>query len=288
MISKEAVLARIDSLPPMSEAVTRLSSELRRDNWTPEGIERILKTDPGLTANLLRLANSAYFGCAREVVSVRHAVTLLGTRRVYEVAVSASLGRVLPPRLPGYEISSADFQVHCIAVAVLAERLAREVNVRVPELTFTAGLLHDIGKLVIGHFLAQESAETQALMRQQRMTFIEAERQILGYEHALIGATVARKWNFPEPIVLAALHHHDPELAAEESHYTLVALVHLADALAHTLGFGADKGELSRQIKVETAESLGLKVQRLEKAAGDSLAEIMELGALLGTKRKGG
>jgi putative nucleotidyltransferase with HDIG domain len=278
VIPTEDILAKVDALPTLPTAVSRLSALLQDETTSAKDFEDVIAPDPALTANLLRMANSAYFGMRREVESVGHAVTVMGTKRVFEVAAGASFSKTIPSSIPGYEIDADRFWQHCIAVAILSERLSVELGVKTPALTFTSGMLHDIGKLAIGSFLLDDSTEILEKIRNGEMEFVAAEREVLGSDHAEVGATIADKWDLPESIGAAARWHHAPEEAPSDVDQTLVDLVHAADGLAHSLGYGADVGELSRSMDRKAIERLGIKVQRLEMVACDTLDEIRQVG----------
>lgn len=280
MIPTEHILAKVDVLPTLPTAVARLWSLLQDDTTSARDFEDVIAPDPALTANLLRLANSAYFGLRREVVSVAHAVTVLGTKRVFEVAASAGFAKTMPKNIPGYDVDAATFWNHCIAVAILSERLSSELGLDTPSLTFTSGLLHDIGKLVIGSFLLEDSIQVLSRMRTDEIGFVEAEREVLGTDHAKVGATLADRWDLPEAIGLVARWHHAPDEAPQDADQTLVDLVHTADGLAHSLGYGTDVGELARNVDPQTMDRLNLKVQRLETVACDTLDEIRQVSAV--------
>ena len=113
------VIRETQGMPTLNVVVTELASLMRSDTANVKDFEKVIKPDPALTANLLRLANSAFFGLRRKVESVRQAISLLGTKRLFELATSASFQRVLPPKIPGYGIDSRAFYTHCIAVAVI-------------------------------------------------------------------------------------------------------------------------------------------------------------------------
>ncbi|MEZ5063425.1 MAG: HDOD domain-containing protein [bacterium] len=276
MIAKETILQRVQALPALSTAVAELAS-LRDDPLaTALAYERVIRPDPALSTNFLRLANSAHFGTRHEIKTVRAALALLGTKRLYEVVVGAALHGVLPERLPGYEVDLPGFWRHCAAVAALSERLSTELRVGAPDFVFTAGLLHDIGKLVIGSFLAAESAEVLARVRGSEKTFIDAEHEVLGWDHSEIGAEVARAWRLPEAVVDTARWHHSPS-ECPTANRTLVDMVHVADGLAHSLGMGADTGELARRIEVPAMQRLHVTARTLERIACDSLANIKDL-----------
>jgi putative nucleotidyltransferase with HDIG domain len=195
---------------------------------------------------------------------------------VCDVATSAAFAPVIPARLAGYEVDARAFWLHSVAVAVLAERLAAETATLAPALTFTAALLHDIGKLAVSTFVAEAEEEILALVRQGG-AFAAAERAVLGIDHGEVGALVAEAWSLPPAIALAARWHHQPA-GAPESARRRCALVHVADALAHALGLGADSGELARAIDPEAARLAGASVQRLERIASESLDAIHEMG----------
>jgi len=277
VIDKNAVFAKVKSLPSIPDSVARLSALLGDERTCAADFERVIKPDVAITVNLLKLANSAYFGHRQKITSVRQAIALLGLQRVYELANSVTFARAVPKNLPGYRIDSAGFFSHCAAVAVLSERIAVELGIEAPQMTFTAGLLHDSGKLVIGSFLNEESREIEAILREPGVPLDEAERRVLGVDHAEIGAAVLESWDLPEAIVSAARHHHAPDDVPSGEDPLLSILVHCADGLAHSLGFGADIGGLSRKIQPGVAGRLGLKARRLEHVASESLDAIREM-----------
>ncbi len=281
MITPERLVSRLKQLPALSATAVRLSALARDERSGAADFEQVIRVDPALTANLLRLVNSAYFGLRSKAETVRQAVAYLGLKRTSEVALAAGLGAVLPPRLPGYEVDASAFLLHCTAVAVLAERLSKELQVARADLTFTAGLLHDVGKLAIGVFVAEESGAILGHVRSEGRAFVLCEREALGFDHAEVGETVAKTWNLPLAVQAAARFHHTPASAAEGPVGLTVALVHLADALAHSLGLGADAGELARMMDPAVKTRLGAKASRLERVAGESLNEIRELAQLL-------
>jgi putative nucleotidyltransferase with HDIG domain len=281
VISTQTILDRIRHLPTLSSSMERLAALIRDERSSASDFERVIRPDPALTANLLRIANSVWFGLRSRADTVRQAITLLGIKRVYEAAASAALSRVIPRRLAGYEIDASAFWQHSIAVAILAERLAKEIGTRPPDLTFTAALLHDVGKLVIGVFVSQESTAILDQVRTEGLPFVSAERSILGVDHAEVGSEVALAWRLPDAAVWSCRWHHQPDSAPPEVDRALVDLVHTSDGLAHSLGLGADAGELARRISPEVTARLGLRTARLERVAGESLEAIREMANIL-------
>ncbi len=287
MTTASEVLRQAEALPTFSVVVARLSSLIRNDQVGAGEYENVIRLDPALTANLLRLANSPFFGLRRKVTSVRQAITLMGIKRIFELATSASFSRILPPKIPGFEIDAADLWKHSVAVAIMAERLARATRMNPPEMVFTAGLLHDIGKLAIGALLLDEQARVQNTMQNEDMSFVGAEHAVIGTDHTEVGALMAKEWDLPHEVEWAVRWHHSPGSAPEHVNQSLIGLVHVADCLAHSIGYGADVGDLSRKMEDGTAERLGIKVQDLELTAGDTVEQIREMGEML-TQNQGG
>jgi putative nucleotidyltransferase with HDIG domain len=287
MMERTEVLASIRSLPTFSQTVVQLAGLLRDDEASPSEYEAVVQLDIALTANLLRMANSAYFGFSRKISSVREAITLLGARRLFELAAMAAVEAIVPARLPGYGIDAGAYWCHSVAVAVLAERFAKERKLAVPALTFTSGLLHDVGKLVISSFLASHLEELRCKLAADNRSLIECERELLGGDHAQIGAELAETWNLPEEVVRVIAYHHEPSLAKNGKGDVVVDLVHSADCLSHSLGFGADVGALQRQVDDHAIARLGLRHVDLEHVASRALPEIEGLAQFGRAKGKG-
>ena len=285
MSASAEILSHVHRLPSFPASAARLASLLHDERAGAPEVEKVIRPDPALTASLLRIAASAYFSPRNRPETVRQAVTLLGVKRTFEVATGAALASMIPARLPGYDMEARTFWLHCVAVAVFSERLAREVGGRSPDLLFTAGLLHDIGKLVISAFVQRESPSI-LLRARQGMDFSAAEREVLGVDHAEVGAHVAASWHLPDPVVWAARWHHRPASATPIADRSLVDLVHAADVLAISLGMGTDTGELARSVDPEAWIRLGLSNRRMEAVASEGLQAVKELAAALGEVRE--
>jgi len=267
----------------LSVVATRLIALSNDERATASQYEKLIRPDPAMTANLLKLANSAYFGIPTEISSVHQAVVLLGTKRITEIAVGYAFRQLVPDEVPGYQMDSSGYWLHCIAVAVMAERLAETIKGGTPDLTFTVGLLHDIGKLAVGTFLEDEASKIRAKISDGETDLVAAERSVLGFDHARVGALLADRWKLPRSISEPIRYHHDLDnMSADNPARQVAELVHLADALAHSLGYGADIGELARTVGTDVVMNCGIRVQQLEFVAMDAMQYIEELGEQLG------
>ena len=273
IIDQQRISAGVEQIPMLPTSVAQVSRLARDPRSDARAFERALRPDPGLTANLLRLANSPYFGAAGEIGSVRQAVAYLGTKRVVEAAMAGAFTAVLPRTLAGYGIDSATFWRHSVAVAVLGERISRELKIGSPDVAFTGGLLHDIGKLVTSAWVAEQVDEVLDTLGEG--SFVEAERTVLGVDHTVVGEAVAQRWGLPLELRECIRWHHDPD----RSEHRVVDVVHVANGMAHAVGLGADVGELSRRVARGAMERLNAPARSLERLLGDALDAIEQLVA---------
>jgi putative nucleotidyltransferase with HDIG domain len=278
MTDTKEILRAVKKLPTLSVSFSRVMAVADDPHADAARLEAVIRPDPSLTANLLRITNSAYYGCPRRVDTVRQAVTMLGTSKVVNAAVAAGFFAVIPEGIPGYGMTSGTYWKHCAAVAVLAASICAETGMGKADAAFTAGLLHDIGKLVTGAFLAKDAARVLRKLREDGVSLDEAEGQVLGMDHTQVGAEVAEAWNLPVAICQVVRWHHAP--AAAPAGEILVDVVHAADCLAHAMGMGEDIGEMSRSVAPEAIARVGTGRRELERIASESLGQIEELMAL--------
>lgn len=267
MIEAAKLVARLNALPAMPAAVMRLSELVYDEAATASDFERVIRPDPALTANVLRAANSVFYRGVREVASVRDAVARMGLRRVFEVAVSGAFRRTLPAVILGYDLPVSEFWRHCVAVAQVCERLAREHRLMVPNIAFTAGLLHDVGKLVIGMCLADVVSGSWTLAD---LASPEAEQKAFGFDHPDVGEEIALRWCLPVAVKDAACWHHAPSCAPEGAETTAATLVHAVDAAYYRFGLGSSGSRSERLIEPGILERFGLSLEQLKRVVEES------------------
>ncbi len=226
-------------LAALPQTTARLLELLEDPTVEAVRLLEIIERDPALTANLLKLCNSAYYGRRREVGSVLEALVVLGNRTVLTLAFATSMGKVLRSDLSGYGLGRDELWRHSLAVAFGAATIVGdEGRGDLRDRAFTAGLVHDVGKLLLDRLLARrlewEAAPSGPLEQ------LEVERQAAGFDHAEAGAALADAWRFPAVLVDAIRWHHEPERAPARS--DLVGAVHAADALATALGYAGAAG----------------------------------------------
>jgi HD-like signal output (HDOD) protein len=279
LLDEQAVLSKVDAVGTVPAAVTRLFGLFGDERASMADYERVIRPDPSLTANLLHCANSAFYRGQHEISSVKEAISRVGTRRVIELAAGSTFAKTMPAKLPAYELEAAVFWKHSVAVAVLSDRIGREAGLGYPDLAFTAGLLHDLGKVLIGTYLASNPGALAGLPPNARLTDLASERALLGIDHAAAGEAMALKWALPKPVGAAARYHHSPADAPGATLRYLAASVHVADGMAHRAGYGTNGPE--PVIDPAALEKLGLDQARLERLAGVAEAEIESTSQML-------
>lgn len=239
-----ALIESIDELPPLPAVAARVMAMVEDETTSANDLARVLATDHALTAKLIRISNSAYYGFARQVSTVREAVTLLGFRQVREVAIATSLMNAFTrPATPTDAFDLDLFWGHSVAVAVAAEAVAKKTRAARPQDAFTAGILHDIGRLVLRMVRPREFAEAVDLACSGAVSLREAEIHTIGYSHEEIGRALGAKWKFPGHLLNAVSAHHDETLSPEADGLAgIVARCHQF-VLHYGLFCGYDLGE---------------------------------------------
>lgn len=236
----QTLINNIPSLPPLPEIYSQIHQCLaNREQVSFEEVGTILEQDVGMTASLLRWANSPIFGQMSKVDTLRRAIVVLGLDVVEGLVLSDALLRSFDTsRAP--QFNPDEYQKHCMSVGIIARLLLKgsDPNVLPEELdqAFTAGLMHDMGKLVEAQYFPTDMEQAFALARKEKSMMLQAEKTLLGYGHDEIGGYLAAWWNLPQFIVQAVRWHHDPSKARGPRH--IATAVHVADALAQDFGIG--------------------------------------------------
>jgi putative nucleotidyltransferase with HDIG domain len=231
------VIENIDTLPSLPTIVVKLLDVVNSPFTSADDARKLIEKDPALTGKFVRMANSAFYGMPRSVSSVSSAVVILGFNVIRSVVLSASIMKMFSAA-KNQAIDTDRFWKHSIAVAVAAKELVKYLmrfKLFDPEGAFCAGILHDIGKLILNEFVGVDYRETCAYARKKSLPLIEAESQSLGINHAEMGRILADKWALPLDLEMALVHHHVPANAAPDI-VELVNIVHMADLLAHDIG----------------------------------------------------
>jgi putative nucleotidyltransferase with HDIG domain len=271
-------MAHVKAFPGMPATAAKLMPLLRDSDSSASKIEDILKYDPGLTANILKLTNSAYFGLPSRVSSVRQAIMLLGWKRLLQLVMTMCMSALMKKPVPGYDLPRGELWRHSVAVSMAADLLVRSLSISDADEVFTAALLHDIGKLVLGDYVQGDLDKIQG-MTAKGISFEVAEYIVLGTNHADIGARILKNWSLPQELVNAVSWHHDPENC---EHYCMLSdVVHIANVVGRKIGFGKGRSGQNSEPSLEVVERLGLSQEAIARLCEQTLVEVTKLSELL-------
>ncbi len=277
--SIDSLVANVTELVTLPEVFLRFEQELNSPSASSESLADILITDPNITARLLSLANSAFFGFASRVETVHRALVLIGTSQVRDLILATVVVDRFS-RLPIGVMNMSHFWQHSIATAALARALGIEMRMRAADKLFIGGLLHDIGRLVLVLERPNEMAQALIRVQDERASLEALERELFGFDHAEVGEALARAWSLPDGVVNMIANHHRPE----EVKHVEVDLVHLADALAHSFGWGRSGQRLIPEISIPSWSRTGLPLDALDEvqAVGSDIYHDMQSMILSG------
>ncbi len=258
------LLKNARELPTLPQVAVQVAKLVDDPNTSASQIAFTLSNDQTLTARVLRMANSAFYGAPRKVSTVTDAIILLGMQTIRNMALAVSCYDVLDLELGNYAMRRGDMWRHAFCVGYASQLIARRAGHKAMEEAFVAGLLHDIGKVVINVNLSEPFKQVVQLA-QTDIPFTDAERQVLGFTHAEVGACLAEHWKLPPRLVSAIRYHHEPAAQPEDERTKLPAIVHVADALCLMLGIGIGTDGLRYALEDGVFDALGLKPEDAEE-----------------------
>lgn len=250
----------VTSLPPAPVILPRLLRLLDEPDVDSNQVVDLISSDPSLTAAVLRLCNSALFGSTNAVSDLFEAVIRIGFSNVCELVVAIVGGRTLRSAQKGYGMDEGGLWRHSVATALAAKAMARDAGDN-EGIAFTAGILHDIGKIILNSALEKCYTRLIHELEINQASLIESESQILGVQHAEIGGRVLARWNFPDDLIAAVWNHHDPLKAL--GHERLASFVYLGNLVAHFMGFGYGHHALALRGRSDALEVVGLEAKDL-------------------------
>ncbi len=269
MALKYGILRALEDLPAMPEIVLKAQEIMANPDSSLKFLASIVELEPAISTTILKIANSSYYGLQGKVSSIQHAISLLGYNTLAELITMAGVSNILEKTLKGYDLSSEDLWRHSMAVALGSKIIANRKDPDLENVAFSNGLIHDTGKLILDQHVYERRELIKEFMQDGRQTFLEAEKQILGFDHAEIASEFCSKWRIPEDQVLAIRFHHHPSLSEGNQ---LSYILHVADALAMMGGMGTGSDYMLYGIEHGALEFLGLK----EEEATSIMDEVME------------
>jgi putative nucleotidyltransferase with HDIG domain len=257
-VSIPQIFDKLGQLPAMPAVVQEVINSFDDPHLEVDKLAAKISQDQGLAARVLRIANSSFYGLSRQVASIHDAIVVLGFGNIRSMAMAAGFVHAFSHTSPGL-FDRKQFWRHSLRVAACARVLAKCCRQN-QETAFTAGLLHDIGLLVLDTCLHKPFNTVLERLDKKGGDLYQLEQEILGFDHAVVGAEMAKRWNFPTAIQLVIQSHH---LAGMETAEALICIVHLADMLAGALAAGMGKSELLGRLASEPCAASRLSADTL-------------------------
>lgn len=252
LITHDQVAARLKQLPSLPSAVADLLATFGDEDIDVDRVAVQIARDQGLTARVLRVANSSFYGLQTRVGTIHEAVVVLGFRAVRSMVLAVGMsGAFKVDQCPGFDMTA--YLKHGVGTALACRTLA-PLTGHNPDLAFTAGLLHDIGQLLLAANFPRQYAMVMGYRKRHDCFLVVAERDVLGLDHTQVGGLLAEAWRFPDSLREAVIDHHAPAASPATS---LASLVHVADVTSHALGLSGSADELVMPLDRTAWQRLG-------------------------------
>ena len=249
-------------LPTIPVVATKVMQLIENESASAEELAKVVSSDPAVAARVLKISNSSFYGCQRQIQTLSHAIMVLGFSTLKSLVVAASVKQVYKP----YGLTEKMLWEHSFGAGLAARVIANSTRLVNEEEAFLGGLFHDIGKIIMNSLDSQQFQLVVQKCYNDGMSSLEAEQQVFSYNHAEVGGLVIKKWNFPAILMHAVLKHHSFDFAEEEDIYQvrLTCVVGLANLFCHRLGIGVREPEEDLQLQ-ETVPAglLGLDEARI-------------------------
>ena len=274
----DEIIDEINALKPIPKVAHRVLEIVEDPKSSASDLAEVVIYDQSLTANVLRICNSPYYALPRKVDSVQQAIAYLGMAKIAEIVLMKMGADYLKAEHSGYDLREGDLWMHAVSSAVIAREICELKNTPNSQLIFTAALLKDIGKVILHRYVGEMFEDIFRLVEQEGITFREAEKNVIGIDHAELGAKVAKKWQFSAKMVHIIANHHLNGSWSEDDIET--AVVYLADTVCMMMGLGVGCDGLAYRFHNKVIRALGISdtdLQGIMAGFGQRLGEVEQL-----------
>jgi len=268
----EEILILVKAVPPYPKVAQKVLLMLDDPSVKAADLAEVIQYDAAITTNILKICNSAFFGLSRKVTSLDEALVVIGQNEMKDIIVTSSSAKFYKGKMAaGYDLEQGDLWRHSVACAIVAKLLSPYVKGTNASAAFTAALLHDIGKRFLSGFVADELDAIVKKVDEENCSFVEAEKELLGANHAELGGMILQNWEFDPEMVAAVREHHD-ENALQKG--PLSALIALSNAVVVSIGIGGGVDGLAIKLHGEGLKKYDIPQQIIESCMAQLLVEL--------------
>lgn len=278
MLTIASIMEEVDHLNPVSNVAGQVMALVDDPDCGMSDLSEIIRHEPALTANVLKLANSSYFGLPGKIADAKQAIIYLGMAQVVDLVLLASCSENLNGSHDGYGLNSGELWKSAVSAAIISNDLADIKGLKHKSHLFTGALLRDIGKVVLNQHVHSAMAQILHRVKTQSITFKEAEKQVLGFDHTQVGAMMAKAWHFPSALQCIISDYHKPLEA--KGCFLEASIVHLADAICRSMEIGLGVDDASYPVDERISLTLGLidsDIQGVIDGFDSKIARVNEL-----------
>jgi len=263
----EELIEKVDDIPAFPQTVINIMALLKEPRSAAVDIEREVMKDQGLTTKMLKMANSAFYSGRRQIKTVADATVLLGFDTVQSLVLASTVGKVMEKELKGYSYERNALWRQSQISAIMARAIAKKAKFSNPDIAYTAGLLKDVGKVILDEYVHESYQEILTKISNEVMPYVAAEEEILGFNHGQVGARIVEKWNLASELVDAIEYHHKPFQSMDN--IELVSIVHISDGLVMMMGIHEGIDTLGHEFFTDAVKILNLDESDLNQIMMD-------------------
>ena len=263
---------KVQGLPTLPSMLNNINQMILNPRTSAKEVAQVISSDPALTSKVLRVVNSSFYGFPNRITTITHAIVILGFNTIKSIVLSSTIFDVFRRTVKPGDFDRTEFWKHSIGCGAAAKVVGRRLNYPMLEELFIAGLLHDVGKIVMDQFIPDKFVEVLNLVRTKDILIVDAEAQVLGATHADVGAWLFEKWNLSKGLVETTRCHHNPALASDNPKFA--EIIHVADILVRAIRFGSGGDNKIPAISESAWNSLGLQNGEMDDLLGQTGQEI--------------
>jgi len=269
--AKNIIIDKVKGLPTLPNMIHKVLALAGDEATSAKKLGNLISYDQAISSRLLKVANSAYYGFMSQIATVQHAIVILGFKEVKSLVLGIAVFDTMKEANSETTLMKEEFWMHSIGCALAGQIICKKVGRVDPETTFTASLLHDIGKLVLDGFFTRDYSRVLEKVRVNGVSMVEAEEEVMGFSHADVGGWLCERWKFP-PVLTFPISFHHQVRKLDEPYIRVTSIVHLADILCKEAHIGS-----SRDNRLTPIDTFAMKYLKLKDDDLDKIVEELKL-----------